>query len=229
MERLAEEIARRLVLAGFVEVETSARHVHLSRKTMDLLFGGGSSLHPDRPLSQPGQFLAKERVCLYGPKGRMEHVAVLGPLREYDQVELSESDCRRLGLSGIPVRESGMLKESGSIVIEAEAGETRLEQGVIIAQRHIHAPIWLAERLGIWDGQRLCVRVMADRPAVLEEVLVRVGEKSRFRMHIDQDEANALGASGFTLGRLLLPQEKESVGYVGEEHPDGRGLYRGNR
>lgn len=121
MEQLVETIVQKMLAAGLIEVEVSARHVHLTKQRMELLFGKDAQLHPDRYLSQPGQFLAKERVTLYGPKGMLEHVAVLGPLRTYDQVELSKSDCATLGLKGIPIRESGRLEQSGSIVIAGAA------------------------------------------------------------------------------------------------------------
>ena len=204
MEQLVENIVQRMLAAGFIEVEVSARHVHLTRQLMDLLFGKDTQLHPERYLSQPGQFLAKERVTLYGPKGILKHVAVLGPLRTYDQVELAKSDCAVMGLREIPLRESGCLEKSGSIVIEGSAGKIQLDGGVIIAHRHIHAPKYSAQKLGLKDGERVSVKMITGRPVVFGDVIVRVGEQSGWRMHIDFDEANASAASGFTLGQILL-------------------------
>lgn len=204
MEQLVENIVQRMLAAGFIEVVVSARHVHLTRQLMDLLFGKDTQLHPERYLSQPGQFLAKERVTLYGPKGILKHVAVLGPLRTYDQVELAKSDCAVMGLREIPLRESGCLEKSGSIVIEGSAGKIQLDGGVIIAHRHIHAPKYIAQKLGLKDGERVSVKMITGRPVVFGDVIVRVGEQSGWRMHIDFDEANASAASGFTLGQILL-------------------------
>ena len=209
MEQLVETIVQKMLAAGLIEVEVSARHVHLTKQRMELLFGKDAQLHPDRYLSQPGQFLAKERVTLYGSKGMLEHVAVLGPLRTYDQVELSKSDCATLGLKGIPIRESGRLEQSGSIVIAGAAGQIQLAGGVITAHRHIHAPKHIAGKLGLRDGDRVRVRMITERPVVFEDVIVRVGEQSGWRMHIDFDEANAAAASGFTLGQILLFVKKE--------------------
>lgn len=220
MEQLVETVVQKMLATGFIEVEVSARHVHLTKQVMELLFGKDAQLHPERCLSQPGQFLAKERVTLYGPKGMLEHVAVLGPLRTYDQVELSKSDCAALGLKRIPIRESASLEQSGSIVIEGTAGQIQLCRGVIIAHRHIHAPKHIAGKLGLKDGERVSVKMITERPVIFEDVIVRVGEQSGWRMHIDFDEANAAAASGFTLGQILLFEKKE-----GEENRKPEAVY----
>ena len=136
VNRVLEAIAE----AGLVEVEVSARHVHLSEKDWEILFGSAQKdLTPKRPLSQPGQYLSEERVSLITPKGRMDRVAVLGPFRGQTQVELSKSDCVSLGIDA-PIRESGHIDGSGRITIEGPKGAVTIPQGVIIAKRHVHVP-----------------------------------------------------------------------------------------
>ena len=121
MKQFIESVVDSIVQSGLVEVEVSARHVHLTQEDVELLFGKGAVLHPKRPLSQPGQFLSEERVTLIGPKGKKERVAVLGPVRKATQVELSISDCVALGIKA-PVRESGDLRDAGPVVIEGPKG-----------------------------------------------------------------------------------------------------------
>lgn len=188
--------------AGLVEVEVSARHVHLTQADVEVLFGPGTTLTPKRPLSQPGQFLSEERVTLVGPKGCKEHVAVLGPIRAKTQVELSRSDCVDLGVQA-PVRLSGDVVGSGAINIEGPRGSITLKQGTIIAHNHIHLVPETAEIMKLEDRQRVSVEVLTDRPVVFRNVIVRVSPKARNRMHIDFDEANAAKVSGFTLGRVI--------------------------
>ena len=132
MEQIVSAVMDAVHRAGLVEVEVSARHVHLSQADVEVLFGPGARLEPKRPLSQPGQFLSEQRVTLVGPKGRKERVAVLGPARKATQVELSKSDCMELGVKA-PVRESGDVAGSGAITIEGglqAAGSERQAAGV---------------------------------------------------------------------------------------------------
>ena len=136
-EQLSAAVMNSVHRAGLVEVEVSARHVHLTKADAEVLFGIGAELEPVRPLSQPGQFLAKQRVTLVGPKGRKERTAVLGPARKATQVELSKSDCVELGVEA-PLRESGDVAGSGSIILEGPCGALELKEGVIIARNHIH-------------------------------------------------------------------------------------------
>ena len=139
MEQIVSAVMDAVHRAGLVEVEVSARHVHLSQADVEVLFGPGARLEPKRPLSQPGQFLSEQRVTLVGPKGRKERVAVLGPARKATQVELSKSDCMELGVKA-PVRESGDVAGSGAITIEGPCGTLELKEGVIIALlRHVGA------------------------------------------------------------------------------------------
>ncbi len=201
MKQIIDTVVESILRGGLVEVEVSARHVHLTQEDVELLFGKGTSLHPKRPLSQPGQYLCEERVNLVGSKGRKERVAVLGPVRKATQVELSVSDCMALGVKA-PVRESGNLEGAGPIVIEGPEGTLHAEQAAIVAQCHIHATPETAEKLGLSDKEKVSVRVMSERPITFENVVVRVSDQFRFRMHIDVDEANAGLVSGFTLGKI---------------------------
>ena len=137
MKDLVSAVMDSIHMAGLVEIEVSAKHVHLTKEDVEVLFGKGAVLEPARPLSQPGQFLSQQRVTLVGPKKRMERVAVLGPCRAATQVELSKSDCVALGVDA-PLRESGDVAGSGAITIEGPCGSLDIREGVIIAHNHIH-------------------------------------------------------------------------------------------
>lgn len=202
MRQLIEKVADLIVESGLVEVEVSARHVHLTQEDVERLFGKGAKLHEKRPPSQPGQFLSEERVTLVGPKGKKEHVAVLGPVRSATQVELSISDCVALGVKA-PVRESGDLRDAGPIVIETEGGRIEAGQAVIVAKSHVHVPPKIARELKLQDKEHVSVRVLTERPVTFDNVVIRVSDAFRYKMHIDFDEANAAQVSGFTLGRII--------------------------
>ena len=194
MKQFIESVVDSIVQSGLVEVEVSARHVHLTQEDVELLFGKGAVLHPKRPLSQPGQFLSEERVTLIGPKGKKERVAVLGPVRKATQVELSISDCVALGIKA-PVRESGDLRDAGPVVIEGPKGTLDASSAVIVARAHVHVPPQVAAKLDLQD--------MTERPVTFDNVVIRVSDQFRYKMHIDFDEANAAQVSGFTLGKIL--------------------------
>lgn len=184
------------VLAGEAEdasripVEVSAKHVHLSQEHVEALFGKGHTLTPKRELSQPGQFLAEERVTLIGPKGIIRNVAVLGPVRPRTQVELSATDARAVGVKA-PVRLSGDLSGCPGIAIQAGEAVVTAEESVMVAQNHIHMTPADAARLGVHDGESVRVRMDTERPITFDGVLVRATETSALAMHIDFDEANA--------------------------------------
>ena len=184
----------------FIEMEASGRHVHVTKEQARLLFGHG--LTPDRPLSQPGQWVAKERVAVVGPKGEFHNVAVLGPERKEGQVEISLTDGRALGLKP-PVRASGDVKDSPGAVLKGPMGKVTLSRGVIAAQRHIHITPQDADRFGVQDKQTVKLQTYTDRPLVFEDVLVRVSPDFATRVHLDFDEANACGYKNGDLGRIL--------------------------
>ena len=162
----------------------------------------GHSLTPKRPLSQPGQYLANERVTLVGPKGQMENVAVLGPERPEGQVEISLTDGRALGITPA-LRLSGDVSGSPGAILRGPRGQVTLEQGVICAKRHIHLTPETANRLKVQDKQDVKLQVFTLRPLIFEDVTVRVSEKFADFVHLDYDEANACGFQNGDLGRIL--------------------------
>ena len=184
----------------FIEMEASGRHVHVTKQQAQQLFGHG--LTPDRPLSQPGQWVAKERVTVVGPKGQFHNVAVLGPERKEAQVEISLTDGRVLGIQP-PVCPSGSVKDSPGALLRGSCGEVTLSQGVIAAQRHIHITPQDAQKFGVQDQQVVRLQTYTDRPLVFDDVLVRVSKDFATRVHLDFDEANACGYKAADLGRIL--------------------------
>ena len=173
-----------------VPVGISARHVHLSREHLEILFGAGYRLTPEKSLSQPGQFACKEQVEVCGPKGSIKKVRILGPERKQSQVEMAFSDCRILGINP-PVRTSGDLKETPGILLKGPVGEVSLKEGVIIADRHIHMTPEEASWFDVSDGDRVNVLVPGEKAGLLGRVLVRVTSESRLDLHVDTDDANA--------------------------------------
>ncbi len=186
-----------------VLVETSARHVHVTKETLETLFGAGYTLTKKKDLSQPGQFSCEERVQVIGPKGSFPAVSILGPERSADQVELSASDARKIGITA-PVRESGDVKGSGACKLVGPKGEVELSEGVIIAKRHIHMTPEDAEKYGMRDKQVVSVEIKsAERSLIFGDTVVRVSPNYALAMHIDTDEANAVLAPAGVLGVIL--------------------------
>ena len=196
VKKLTEAILKKI----FIEMEASGRHVHVTKAEAQTLFGHG--LTPDRPLSQPGQWVAKERVTVIGPKGQFHNVAVLGPERKEAQVEVSLTDGRVLGIQP-PIRPSGSVENSPGALLKGPCGEVKLAQGVIAAQRHIHITPEEAARFGVQDKQIVKLQTYTSRPLVFDDVLVRVSPDFATRVHLDFDEANACGYQSADLGRIL--------------------------
>lgn len=197
MEELAQAVLGRI----FVPMEASGRHVHLTKEQALALFGHG--LTPCRDLSQPGQYLAEERVTVVGPKGEMQNVAVLGPARSTGQVEISLTDARHLGLEA-PVRLSGDVAGSPGCALVGPAGSVALKEGVIAAKRHIHLTPETAERFGVSDRQKVKLQTFTERPVIFEDVTVRISREFAPAVHLDFDEANACGFRKGDLGRILI-------------------------
>lgn len=195
-----QSIAEAVIGRVFVELEASGRHVHVTAEQAKTLFG--HPLTPKRPLSQPGQYLANERVTVIGPKGRFENVAVLGPERKEGQVEVSLTDARHLGLE-TPVRLSGDVAGSPGAVLEGLAGRVDLKQGVIAAKRHIHLTPEAAGVFGVRDKQKVKLQTYTSRPCIFEDVVVRISPDFASYVHLDYDEANACGFRTGDLGRIL--------------------------
>ncbi len=193
---ITEQVMRRI----FVELEASGRHVHVTKEQAMSLFG--HPLTPKRELSQPGQYLANERVTVVGPKGEFANVAVLGPERSAGQVELSMTDARVLGVDA-PVRQSGQTQNSPGITLQNGTASVKLPEGVIVAQRHIHITPEDAGRMGVKDKQVVRLQTYTDRPLIFGDVVVRVSPQFQTRVHLDYDEANACGFRNGDLGRIL--------------------------
>ena len=185
----------------FIEIEASGRHIHLTTAQSHALFG--HSLTEKRPLSQPGQFLANERLTLRGPKGEFQNVAVLGPERKEAQVEISLTDGKTLGITP-PVRLSGDVEGSPGAVLVGPMGQVTLVRGVIAAKRHIHITPEKAALFGVKDKQTVKLQTFTGRPVIFEDVAVRVSPEFDTYVHLDYDEANACGWKPGDLGRILL-------------------------
>lgn len=196
LETLVDQVVGRL----FVELEASGRHVHVTENQAEVLFG--HPLTPDRPLSQPGQFLSRERVTVIGPKGEFQNVAVLGPERKEGQVEISLTDGRTLGIDA-PIRESGKVENTPGAVLVGECGRVTLRQGVIVAKRHVHLRPEDGKRFGVKDRQIVRLQAMTDRPLIFDDVVIRIREDFAPYAHLDYDEANACGFRKGDLGRIL--------------------------
>ena len=188
--------------SGLVEIEVSARHVHLTQSDFEILFGKGKTMTPKRDLSQPGQFASNEKVTIVGPKKEMT-ASILGPVRSASQVEISLTDARTLGIAA-PVRESGDIAGSGACKLVGPCGEVELKEGVIAAKRHIHATPEDAEKLGVQDKDVVSVKIDTDgRSLVFGDVVVRVSPKFALAMHIDTDESNAAGCGREVYGEIV--------------------------
>ena len=199
-QQTLDTLALRLTKLLFVPLEASGRHVHLTAQQTKTLFG--HPLTPKRPLSQPGQFLANERLTIVGEKGEFTNVAVLGPERKEAQVEISLTDGRTLGVTP-PVRMSGDTRDTPGITLKGPLGSITLPHGVIAARRHIHLSPGEAAHFGVTDGQNVSLQTFTQRPAVFQDVTVRVHPQFRAAVHLDFDEANACGLGKHSLGRIL--------------------------
>ena len=186
-----------------VLVETSARHVHVTQETLEKLFGTGAELTKKKDLSQPGQFVSFEKVTIVGPKGEMA-ASILGPVRTADQVEVSLSEARKLGINA-PVRESGDIDGTPGCKLVGPKGEVEIACGVIAAKRHIHLTPEAAEEFGVQDKQIVKVAVGGEgRRLIFDDVVIRVSPKFAPAMHIDTDESNAALAGMSTEGEVIL-------------------------
>ena len=196
MEALIEAVLQKI----FVPLEASGRHVHMTEDQARTLFGHG--LTPERELSQPGQYLCRERVNVIGSKGEFRNVAVLGPVRKEAQVEISLTDGKTLGITP-PLRLSGDVKDSPGCTLAGPRGQVVLNRGVIAAQRHIHLTPEDGEKYGVKDGQLVSLQTFTARPCVFQDVAVRISQGFAAAVHLDFDEANACGFQMGDLGRIL--------------------------
>lgn len=205
-ENIVNQITE-LVLAEIQKIKTnklipvgiSARHIHVTQEQVETLFGKGHQLTFLKPLSQTGQFAAKETVTLEGPKGTIEKVRILGPVRSKLQVEVSMTDARTLGLNP-PIRESGKLEGTPGVIVKGPQGSINSPDGVMIAQRHAHMSLEDAERFGLSDGDYIRVFVEGESGGTMEPVMVRVNKNYVLDLHLDTDNSNAFSLSQ---GQLL--------------------------
>lgn len=181
--------------AAGVPVGISNRHIHLSQADLDQLFGAGYQLTPMKELSQPGQFACKETVTICGPKGAIEKVRVLGPVRKETQIEIVAGDCFKLGVKA-PAKLSGDLTGTPGITVVGPKGSVQTAQGLIVAQRHIHMAPADAQAYGVQDGQIVKIRVGGLRGGIYDNVAIRVTTSSKLECHLDTEEANAMGVAG---------------------------------
>lgn len=177
-----------------IPIGVSNRHIHVSRADLDILYGKGYALTHKSELGQPGQFAANETVTLQGPKGKFNHVRILGPVRKQSQVEISKTDSFRLGIKA-PITLSGHLQGTSGITLIGPKGTVELPCGVIIAARHIHMTPAQAQARHLVDGQIVSVKTFGERQGVLGDVIIRVSDTAGLEMHVDVDEANACSLS----------------------------------
>ena len=186
-----------------IPIETSARHVHISKEDFEKLFGEGASLTYVKELSQPGQYVCKERVTVSTPHGSFENMAILGPFRKETQIEISVTDSRKLKLQ-VPIRQSGDLEGTPGCTVTGPNGSIELDRGVIVAKRHIHMTPYEALRERVKDNDNVFVIMESfERSLIFADVVVRVHPDYRLAMHIDTDEANAVANTEDPSGVIL--------------------------
>ena len=185
-----------------VVIEGSGKHCHVTRATLDALYGKGFELEVKKMLSQPGQFASNQKVTVVGPKGQTT-VSIIGPCRKADQVELSYTDARALGFDP-PVRESGDLDGTPGCKLVGPKGEVTITSGVIIAKRHLHLTPEDAAKFGIKDQQIVKIKVGGERGLIFDEVIARVSPEYATYVHLDYDEINAAALFGETTGEIIL-------------------------
>ncbi len=190
-------------MSNLIPVGVSNRHIHLSSQHLNDLFGEGFELTELKPLSQPGQFAANETVTIKGPKGEIHNVRILGPVRGDTQVELSKTDTYIIGVHA-PVRMSGNIEGTPGLTIIGPKGEVTIDQGVIIAKRHIHFAPEDAQKFGVVDKQKVKIKSLGERCLIFDEVIARVHPTYALDCHIDTDEANAAGIASGEQVELIL-------------------------
>jgi len=225
VQKIVEEVLQQILKNqsspphdGKIPIGVSARHVHLAQAEVEQLFGENYQLTPKFELSQPGQFAAEETVVIAGPKGSIERVRILGPARSLSQVEVSWTDAMKLGLKP-PLRISGDIQGSSPVTLIGPKGSVVLNEGLIIAQAHIHMSPADSARFQVVDGQSVQIKVEGIRPIILSNVVIRVSERYRLEMHIDTDEANAGLIQQGTLAEIVHHQVSEPMITVKEQSP----------
>lgn len=186
-----------------IPIETSARHIHVSKGDFKKLFGEDTELTYVHELSQPGQYLCEERITVVGPRGRFENVAILGPYRKETQIELSMTDTRKIGVPGV-IRQSGHTEGTPGCTLIGPKGSIKLEKGIIVAKRHIHMTPLEASRARVKDNDEVFVITESyERGLIFADVVVRVSPAFKLAMHVDTDEANAFASDVAPTGAIL--------------------------
>lgn len=205
---IAQEIANLIEEKILVDVEASGRHVHLSRGDVDALFGKGYTLTKVKDLSQPNQYVCSERLTLVGKKGSFENVVIIGPVRAESQVEVSLTDAKTLGLDA-PIRDSGDIKNSPSVVLKSTTASVKLDQGLIVAGRHLHMTPEDAAFYNVCDNEVVSLQMFTKRPLIFQDVLVRVSSAAATVVHLDYDEANACGLTPKSQALIIKSQNSK--------------------
>ncbi len=225
VQKIVEEVLQQILKNqsspphdGKIPIGVSARHVHLAQAEVEQLFGENYQLTPKFELSQPGQFAAEETVVIAGPKGSIERVRILGPARSLSQVEVSWTDAMKLGIKP-PLRISGDIQGSSPVTLIGAKGSVVLNEGLIIAQAHIHMSPEDSAKFNVMDGQSVQIKVEGIRPIILSNVVIRVSERYRLEMHIDTDEANAGLIQQGTVAEIVQHQVNEQPIPVKEQSP----------
>jgi len=190
------------IISDEVVVGVSNRHLHISQNDLEKIFGPDYKLTKMKDLRQPGHYAANETVTIIGPKGKMDKIRILGPVRKETQVEISMSDAFKLGIKA-PVKESGKLEGTPGLTIVGPKGTLKTDKGVIVAGRHIHMPKFIADIKGYKDGDMVSVETSGERKALFHNVLIRVGSNVVKEIHLDMDEANASGASNGDFVKII--------------------------
>lgn len=186
-----------------IPIETSARHVHVTKEDFEQLFGQGAELTVKKSLSQPGQFASNEHVAVQGPKGTFDKVSILGPFRDETQVEISMTDSRKIGIPGM-IRQSGETNGTPGCTLIGPAGSVTLDHGVIVAKRHIHMNPVQAAQLMVKNNDNVFVITQSfERSLIFSDVIVRVSPGYDLAMHVDTDEANAFANDNSPTGTIL--------------------------
>jgi putative phosphotransacetylase len=185
-----------------VAIEYSNRHIHVTKEVMERLFGPEYNLSSEKKLSQAEDFAARETLTLIGPKGKLENVRIIGPVREKTQIEILKSDAFLLGIDA-PLRLSGDLDETPGVKIVSSLNELDLEEGVIIAKRHLHISPEDAQKNKIKNGQKIELEIKGERAIIFKEIIARVKEGFQTKVHLDIEEANAAGIKQNDKGKII--------------------------
>lgn len=206
---IAKKIANLMEEKILIDVEASGRHIHLSRGDVDALFGKGYKLTKVKDLSQPGQYVCRERLELVGKKGSFESVVIIGPERAESQIEVSLTDAKILGLDA-PIRDSGDTQNSPSVVLKSATASVKLDQGLIVARRHLHMTPEDAKFYNLQDNEVVSLQMFTKRPLIFQDVLVRISSAAATVAHLDYDEANACGLTSKSQGFIIKSENSKA-------------------